>query len=1039
MHRTTSPRSGARGSRSLSFIVLLAVLAAWASNDPSVGERLALEPLDGEVVALCIDNAGAERFLYAAARGSAASVVKISLLTHERVESFVFQPEDRQIHNLVVLQRERALVATFLSGAVSRIAIEPSLRRTVTTQLSLGRWESNGIDHTVLAAAHPAGKHVYVSTSALADGVGLRVTRLDSFTLDIMSEVELSTADRVAVCVAFAPQQLEPSPVDGSVSPAGVLYFSIAGVGMQRVVEVRVNATGHLQPAYRRIVLGKDDGMVMSLVLDGSGALLAALRQYPARIIRIRTSDFTRQDAVDLGSGTDRPGFPFAAVLDPTSRRVFFACLSSPLRLVSAAADDLTLLDVFKVEGYTPGAERAVALALDAAAGRVYVGTGSVPGAILVFDVGSRPVSTAMRVLRQVPPAAGKTPRVLLVDETSDAAAPVLYAGRDRTDVWALRIPDLSVKADLNVPSRWFTQDFYSTAPAFAFTAAALHAEEGRLFLASSSDPVNLMRVKLPSMLHEGTTLMTGLAGSVSALLVASSQRCVLLATATAPPQLTSLPLDALAAGASVATAFPLAGMLGGISSSAVVAAALVLDGGRPGDNATVFVLIGGAAPFGVLQMEVYASGAGVAVRSAPSILARKFLSLSPPGGAVPLTLHASAPGAAVASFGSENGAVTAIATVRLAPVLASVGLFSTMPSGFGHIRGSGFMSAAGLHLLVNDSAVAVFAISASIGGGIGAIATGPLPRQTRSTAVAAPESLVATWADRDNALYVAFDAGAGTVLRIPAAALLDSAAFSQQAVVRSLGPAASSVPPTASFVYGGDYWVVGGFFQPVLARIRGDDFTAAQRLAIPMPGSVGAVLLHPGRGVAVMAGYSDGHIAEVQLDAVTVSAPRSGALPRYSRTAAVDTVGGFGYVGGLFDYDSASIARVDMRSTAGVLAGAIPRITFAAAALPAGDASSTSIATSGEAFACSGIDRLRNVAIFGSFTGHVVRVSLSSDASQPFQRMENDVAAITGPGKAGEGRLYSMAIAPGSGFAFFGTYGDPATVIKVSVPVASG
>lgn len=334
-------------------------------------------------------------------------------------------------------------------------------------------------------------------------------------------------------------------------------------------------------------------------------------------------------------------------------------------------------------------------------------------------------------------------------------------------------------------------------------------------------------------------------------------------------------------------------------------------------------------------------------------------------------------------------------------------------------------MTAAGLHLLVNDSSVAVFRASAS---GLGSIDTGPLPRQTRSAGVAAPESLVAAWADSDDALYIAFDAGAGTVLRVPASALLDSAAFSQQAVVRSLGPVASTVPPTASFVYGGDYWVTGGYFRPVLARMRGSDFTTAQRLNIPMPGSVGTVLLHPGRGVAVMAGYNDGHVAEVDLDAMTVTPPRLGALPRYSRTAVVDTVGGFGYVGGLFDFNSSYITRVDMRSTAAVLTAPMPRLTFTQ---PTGqEAAGTAITSADEAFVGSGIDRVRSVAIFAMFTGHVVRVSLN--ASGPFQRMANDIVAISGPGKATDGRLYSMGIAPGSNFAFFGTYGEPASVIKV-------
>lgn len=515
--------------RSLLCVLIHALSLGFVATLPA--QRFATEGFDAACATLRVDATNpAARVLYAGFRGASSSIVKFLIPSHDRVASLYFDSSDGAISDVVVDVTERALVVAMLSGRIIRVDTT-SFTRTRTLQL--GR-----PDGAAVPSIHPyTGMYMAVASSPLGgqafaaaeDRVwGTRIARLDtrSGALDIANTLNL-TADAAVAALAFLPAASglmggAPGSLEGTLYAATVVYSSAASGGSNAaVVRIAVSRNGTMA-VQQRVLLAANEQPAVAMVLDArGGALFLCLRNFePAYVLRLRLSDLQRTHTDELP-----PIYhvPYAAALEPLSRRLYVATLSPPIDLITYDADSLMRLDERTQATITSTLELASALTIDPIGGLMYMGLATSPAAIYALTIaastGDGPTlrsrisvgatdstSTYLRgggamiatTLSQVPLLPGDGFTVMLHDPASGS----LWSARGRHGFWELDAGSLAVRASalspLLAPAPFDSGTYELRFDAPFVPGTVLDAAAGFIYAATCTDPLHLHRYRIP-------------------------------------------------------------------------------------------------------------------------------------------------------------------------------------------------------------------------------------------------------------------------------------------------------------------------------------------------------------------------------------------------------------------------------------------------------------------------------------------------------------------------------------------------------------
>lgn len=516
------------------WIARLAICIAVALLCDSLpAPRFATEGFDAACATLRIDSTNpAARILYAGFRGASSSIVKYSLPAHERLGSLYFDSSDGAVSDIAHDVSERALLVAMLSGRIIRVDTATFTR---TQTLQLGRPDGASVpaifDYTgmyMALAASPLGGQAFAAAEDRAWRT--RIVRLDTRggALDVATGLNL-TADAAIAAMAFLPAAsgLLGGPVGGL---EGTLFAATvvanpgaSGGSAAAVARIAVSPNGTMT-LLQRVLLASNEQPAVAMVLDPrGGALFLCLRNFePAYVLRLRMGDLQRTHTDELP-----PIYhvPYAAALEPVSRRLYVATLSPPIDLITYDADSLTRLDERSQATITSTLELATSLTIDPIGGLMYIGLATSPAAIYALSIGASTgdaptlrtrllvgatdgTTTLLRgggamvsaTLSQVPLLPGNGHTVMLLDAASNS----LWSARGRHGVWELDAGSLSVRTSslspLLAPAAFDSGTYDARFDAPFVPGSVLDAANGFIYAATCSEPMHLHRYRIPGL-----------------------------------------------------------------------------------------------------------------------------------------------------------------------------------------------------------------------------------------------------------------------------------------------------------------------------------------------------------------------------------------------------------------------------------------------------------------------------------------------------------------------------------------------------------
>lgn len=177
---------------------------------------------------------------------------------------------------------------------------------------------------------------------------------------------------RTGVFVGNANEQYyDMAAVD---SAGGYLYIGTKN-SPAKIVKIRLS--DFTRVGTLTLASGEKD-LSPAVVMDSAaGFMYVGTRTTPGRVVKIQLSDFTRVGAITLNSGEDQL---WSAALDGANGYAYFGTRTSPARIVKVQLSDFTRHSALTLAS---GENEALGACLDAAAGFAYFGLQTYPGKVV--------------------------------------------------------------------------------------------------------------------------------------------------------------------------------------------------------------------------------------------------------------------------------------------------------------------------------------------------------------------------------------------------------------------------------------------------------------------------------------------------------------------------------------------------------------------------------------------------------------------------------------------------------------------------------
>lgn len=177
---------------------------------------------------------------------------------------------------------------------------------------------------------------------------------------------------RSAVFLGNANEQyFDMAAVD---SAAGFLYVGSKNAPA-KIVKIRLS--DYTRVGTLTLASGENDLSPSVVVDSANGFLYAGTRTSPAKVVKIRLSDFTEVGAIALNTGENQL---WSATLDSTNGYAYFGTRTSPARIIKIRLSDFTRESAITLAS---GENEALGAVIDEAAGFAYFGLQTTPAKVV--------------------------------------------------------------------------------------------------------------------------------------------------------------------------------------------------------------------------------------------------------------------------------------------------------------------------------------------------------------------------------------------------------------------------------------------------------------------------------------------------------------------------------------------------------------------------------------------------------------------------------------------------------------------------------